>query len=154
MAARDLDEVGDIWNAVIRDTAATFTTVEKTPEALEAWLDAGGPRLVAAEGPGALLGFCSAAPFRPGPGYRRTFEHTVHVAAAGRGRGVGRALMDALIAELRAGGARSIIAGISGENPRAESFHAKLGFAEVGRIPEAGEKFGRRLDLVLMQRML
>jgi phosphinothricin acetyltransferase len=154
MRADDLGEVGDIWNPVIRDTLATFTDAPKDEATLAAWLAADGPRLVAAEGPGAVLGFAAASPFRPGPGYRFTWETTVHVAAAARGRGVGRALMDALTAELRARGARSMIAAISGANPRAEAFHARLGFAEAGRLPDAGWKAGRFLDLVLMRRAL
>ncbi|MEO1688280.1 MAG: N-acetyltransferase family protein [Pseudomonadota bacterium] len=154
MDRRDLGEVADIWNAVIRDTSVTFTTEEKREDALAAWLAEDGPRLVAAEGPGAVLGFAAASPFRSGPGYRFTWEHSVHVAPPGRGRGLGRALMDALAAELRARGGRAMIAGISGENPRAEAFHRRLGFGEVGRIPEAGFKFGRWMDLVLMRRAL
>lgn len=154
MSARDLSEVADIWNPVIRDTAATFASEERSEAALADWLEAPGPRLVAAEGPGAVLGFAAASPFRPGSGYARTWENTVHVAASARGRGVGRALIEALAAELRARGAHSVIAAISGENPRAVAFHARLGFAEVGRVPEAGWKFGRLVDLVLMQRLL
>jgi phosphinothricin acetyltransferase len=154
MGPQDLGEVMDIWNPVIRDTAVTFTTEEKTEAGLSDWLAEGGPRLVAAEGPGAVLGFAAAGPFRSGPGYRFTWEHSVHVAASGRGRGIGRALMDALAAELRARGGRAMIAGISGENPRAEAFHRRLGFVEVGRIPEAGFKFGRWMDLVLMRKAL
>ncbi|MEM6438384.1 MAG: N-acetyltransferase family protein [Pseudomonadota bacterium] len=154
MGPQDLGEVMDIWNAVIRDASVTFTDEEKTEASLTAWLEAGEPRLVAAEGPGAVLGFAAAAPFRPGPGYRFTWEHSVHVAASGRGRGVGRALMDALAAELRARGGRAMIACISAENPRAEAFHRRLGFDEVGRIPEAGFKFGRWMDLLVMRRPL
>lgn len=151
MDARDLGEVSDIWNAVIRDTSVTFTTEEKRESDLLRWLAEDGPRLVAAEGPGAVLGFAAASPFRPGPGYRFTWEHSVHVAAPGRGRGLGRALMDALAAELRARGGRSMIAAVSGENPRAEAFHRRLGFEEVGRLAGAGVKFGREMDLVLLQ---
>ncbi len=154
MRVEDLGDVGDIWNPVIRNTAATFTTEEKDEPGLIAWLAGDGPRLVAAEGPGAVMGFAAAGPFRPGPGYRFTWETTVHVAAAARGRGVGRALMEALAAELRARGGHAMIAAISGENPRAVAFHARLGFAEAGRIAEAGCKFDRWLDLVLMRRGL
>lgn len=154
MAARDLGEVADIWNPVIRETTVTFTDRPWTEAALAEWLAAPGPRLVAAEGPGAVLGFAAAGPFRPGPGYRFTWEHTVHVAAAARGRGIGRALMDALAAELRARGARVMVGAISAENPRGAAFHARLGFRETGRLPGVGWKFGRALDLVLMTRAL
>ena len=154
MGARDLGEVADIWNPVIRDTAVTFTTEQKTEAGLAVWLEEDGPRLVAAEGPGAVLGFVAAGPFRPGPGYAFTWEHSVHVAASARGRGIGRALMDALVAELRARRAHGLIGAVSGDNPRAIAFHTRLGFVEVARVPEAGFTFGRWLDLVLMHRRL
>jgi phosphinothricin acetyltransferase len=70
------------------------------------------------------------------------------------GRGVGRALLDALIEHARAAGKRVMVAGIDGENVRSIAFHARLGFVEVARMPGVGEKLGRRLDLVLMQRAL
>ena len=154
MGRGDLAEVADIWNPVIRVSTVTFTSAEKTEADLVQWLDGEGPRLVAAEGPGAVLGFVGAGQFRAGPGYAFTWEHSVHVAVAARGRGVGRALMDALVAELRTRRAHGLVAGISGENPRSVSFHLRLGFHEVGRVPEAGFKFGRWLDLVLLHKRL
>ena len=149
----DLPGVAEIWNPVIRDTAITFTTVEKTPEDLRAWLASDMPRL-ALRRAGELAGFAAAAPFRAGPGYARTLEHTIFVAAGRRGRGEGAALMDALCEAARDAGAHSLIGGVSGENAVAMRFHEKNGFTLCGRIPEAGWKFGRWLDLVLYQRML
>ena len=70
------------------------------------------------------------------------------------GRGVGRALMDALVARRGRDGKHVMVAGIDGDEPGSIRFHERLGFFEVARMPEIGEKFGRRLDLVLMQRML
>jgi phosphinothricin acetyltransferase len=154
---RDLHAIGEIWNRMIRDTAATFTSQEKTPEALADWLDAGRaaghPRLAALDG-GRLLGFAAAGPFRAGPGYARTLEHSIILAEDAGGKGLGRALMARLELEAKSASAHSLIAGISGENPRAIAFHTRLGFREVGRLPEVGLKFGRWMDLVLMQKML
>jgi len=157
IAPNDLPAIGEIWNALIRDTAATFTNTEKTPEALAAWLaagdDAGHPRL-AATVDGRLTGFASAGPFRAGPGYAYTLEHSIILADDAVGKGIANALMARLKTEAKAAGAHSLIAGISGENSRAIAFHERLGFAEVGRMPEVGFKFGRRIDLGLMQMML
>ncbi|MGM0584574.1 MAG: N-acetyltransferase family protein [Pseudomonadota bacterium] len=153
LEAGDLEAVAAIWNPVIRDTMATFTDVEKTPEALAGWLAEGGPRL-AAVAEGRLIGFASAGPFRAGPGYRFAWEHTLHVAPEARGRGAGRALIEALCDDLRGRGGHCVIGGVSGENAGALAFHARAGFAEAARIPEVGFKFGRFLDLVLVQRML
>jgi phosphinothricin acetyltransferase len=81
-------------------------------------------------------------------------EHSVHLTEAARGKGLGRALMAVLEDHARQGGAHLMIAGISGENPGAQAFHAALGYAHVARIPEAGWKWGRYIDLVLMQKIL
>ena len=153
MSEADLEAVARIWNPVIRDTAVTFATQEKTAAELRAWLASGGPRLTA-ERDGRVVGFASAAQFRAGAGYAACLEHSVFVARSERGGGVGRALMAALEAAARADGAHSLVAGVSGENGAAVAFHRRLGFVEVGRVIEAGRKFGRWLDLVLMQKML
>lgn len=88
------------------------------------------------------------------PGYRFTVEHTIHVAERAWGQGVGRALMMALVDHARAAGKRTMVAGIDGTNTGSVRFHARLGFREVGRLDGIGDKWGRRLDLVLMQHHL
>ncbi len=81
-------------------------------------------------------------------------EHTVILTDAARGRGLGRALMAGIEAHAQAAGAHLMIGAISGANPAGLGFHARLGYREVGRLPEAGLKFGQWLDLVLMQKTL
>lgn len=153
----DCDRIAAIWNPVIRDTAFTFTTEEKTPEGLRAMLAAkrasGHPFLVV-ETAGEVTGFATYGQFRAGPGYAGTMEHTVICAEAARGRGAGRALMAALEARARACGVRILVAGVSADNPAGIAFHARIGFAEVARLPGVGWKWGRARDLVLMQKTL
>ncbi|MEO0912869.1 MAG: N-acetyltransferase family protein [Pseudomonadota bacterium] len=140
--------IADIWNRVIRETAITFTTREKTPEDVplaNTHVLASGER---------CLGFTNHAPFRAGPGYRFTHEITIYLDHTQCGQGHGDALLLPLFEECRAAGLHSLIAGLAGDNTRAFRFFARHGFKTVAEIPEAGEKFGHWHDLVLMQRML
>jgi phosphinothricin acetyltransferase len=145
----DAAAIAAIWNPIIRATTVTFTPVEKRVDEIEA-LIAARPVFVAADG----AGFAVYDQFRRGPGYRFTVEHTLHVAEGARGRGIGRSLMQAVEAHAAAAGAHSIYAGVSGENPGGVAFHAAIGFAEAARLPEAGWKFDRWIDLVLMRKVL
>jgi phosphinothricin acetyltransferase len=153
----DVPAIREIWNAVIRDTLITFNPVEKTEEELAALIAAkaglGHPFLVA-ELDGQVTGFATYGQFRGGAGYARTMEHTIILAPASRGRGVGRVLMAALEEHARAAGVHSIFAGVSAANEAGVAFHAALGYAEVARLREVGRKAGQWLDLVLMQKFL
>lgn len=153
----DCAAIADLWNPLIRETAITFTTIEKTAEGLRATLAekaaAGHSFLVAVED-GALMGFATYGAFRTGPGYARTMEHTIILAGAARGQGLGRALMGALERDARAQGIHSLIAGVSSANPAGRAFHAAIGYNTVAVLPQVGNKFGQWLDLVLMQKFL
>lgn len=153
----DAAGIAAIWNPVIRDTAITFNAAEKTEAEVAALLAeraAAGHGTFVAGAPGEVLGFASYSQFRGGVGYARTMEHTVLLAEGARGRGLGRALMAALEEHARAAGAHSLFAGVSGENPAGRAFHAALGYVELAVLPEVGFKFGRWMDLHLMQKRL
>lgn len=153
----DVAAILAIWNPLIRDTAVTFTDAEKTAEGLAQLLAekrAAGQAFLVAERAGQLAGFATFGPFRAGPGYRHSFEHSICLAREAWGRGVGRALMGRIEAAARAAGGHVLVAGVSAENADGIAFHAALGYVETGRLPEVGFKFGRWLDLVLMQKRL
>lgn len=152
--ADDAVAICDIWNDVIRDTLVTFTTEEKSDAAIAGEIAARGAAFLVVEIAGGVSGFATFSPFRGGPGYAFTMEHSIHVRAAARGLGLGRALMARLEAVARDQGVHSLVAGISGANPGGIAFHAAIGFRETGRLPEAGFKAGRWLDLVLMQKIV
>lgn len=118
-------------------------------------LVAGGyPYFVAAEGE-RVLGYAYAGPYRPRPAYRFTVENSIYVAAEARGKGVGRALLSALLAKSEELGYRQMIA-VIGDSANAASIklHARAGFEMVGTFTAVGWKHGRWLDSVLMQRPL
>lgn len=81
-------------------------------------------------------------------------ELTIHVDRAHQGRGVGRVLLEALVERARTSDVHVLIAGVDGANDASIAFHQRLGFREVARMPEVGRKFGRWLDLVLLQRVI
>ncbi len=135
-----------IWNDVLVD-------IDNRRDWWQGRTGAGFPILVAVAGDD-VLGYASYGPFRPFDGYRKTVEHSVYVAEAARGHGVGSALLTALETEARRGKLHVMLGGIAAENQPSLRLHRKLGFAETGRMPEVGQKFGRYLDLVFMQKRL
>lgn len=146
---KDASAIAAIWNPIIRDSTITFTTEEKSPQDITRLIET-APVWVTDD----RTGFALYTPFRAGPGYAHTQEHSIHLAPGARGQGLGRQLMDTVITHARAAGHHSLIAGISGENTGAIAFHAKLGFANVGKIAQAGWKFDRWHDLHMMQKFL
>ena len=115
----------------------------------------GFPYLVA-EIDGVLAGYAYAGPFRSRPAYRLTVENSVYIAPDTHRRGIGRALLSALIEAAQANGFRQMIAVIGDSTKQAASIglHEALGFRHVGILEHVGFKHGRWLDSVLMQREL
>lgn len=148
----DAQAICDIWNPVIETTTITFTTEQKT-EASIAKAMLAQPFLVF-EADSGIAGFTALGPFRGGPGYVHTSEHTIMLAPDHRGTNVGDALMDALKEQAISRDIHAMMAGMAGDNARAIGFHARHGFTQVARIPEVGRKFERWQDLVLMQHLL
>lgn len=153
----DAAAIVGFWNPIVRDTGVTFTSALKTPAEMVAYVAArraAGREVFVAEVAGQVAGFAGYDQFRPSDGYLHSMEHTVILGPAARGQGLGRALMRAVEDHARAAGAHVMIAAISGENPAAVAFHAAIGYAEAGRLPQVGRKLGRWMDLVLMQKLL
>ena len=114
----------------------------------------GLPYLVAVAD-GEVLGYAYAAPYRPRAAYRFTLEDSIYLRDDARGKGIGRALLSALIDASERVGARQMIA-VIGDSTNAASIgvHAALGFRRIGVLGSVGNKFSRWLDVVLMQRAL
>lgn len=145
------------WNSMIKGTSVTFNPLEKSEAEVAAMIrdrQEAGHGFVVAEVGVRVLGFATYSQFRGGPGYATCMEHTIILAPAAQGSGLGRSLMTAIEGLARAGGAHQMIAGVSGENTAGQRFHAACGYVEIGRVTEAGFKFGRFMDLVLMRKFL
>jgi L-amino acid N-acyltransferase YncA len=158
-AAREehLPGILTIYNHAVVDTTAIWNDALVDLENRRAWwrgrTEAGFPVLVAVAGD-EVLGYASFGPFRAFDGYRQTVEHSIYVAEDARRRGIASALLAALEAEARRAGMHVLLGGIAGDNEASLALHRKHGFVETGRLPEVGQKFGRWLDLVFMQKFL
>jgi L-amino acid N-acyltransferase len=156
-APAQLPEILAIYNEVIRNTTAVYQDREVTLEDRERWFETkaahGFPVLTAFDASG-VLGFGTFGEFRAWPCYRHSVEHSVHVRADSRRRGVGRALVLALLERAAAMQKHVMIGGIDAENVTSIALHESLGFKVVGHFHEVGHKFGRWLDLKFMQRLI
>ncbi len=154
----DMEAVAAIYDHEVRHGLASFE--EEPPDAAEMErrrqrVIGGGFVWLVAEAGDEVLGYAYASAYRPRPAYRFTVENTVYVARGARGEGVGRALLERLIAECAAIGFRQMIA-VIGDSGNAGSIalHAACGFRRVGVLEAVGFKHGRWVDSVLMQRAL
>lgn len=153
----DAAGIGEIWNRIIRDTAATFVSAEKSQSEIAALItgrQAAGHGFWVAEDAAGILGFATYDQFRGGNGYRRSMEHTIQLHDRARGRGLGRALMAGLEDHARQSGVHVMMAGVSAENPAGRDFHLAIGYKLIATLPEVGHKFDRYMDLWLMQKIL
>ncbi|WP_421860418.1 GNAT family N-acetyltransferase [Parvibaculum sp.] len=153
----DLPGILAIYNDAVANTTSIWNETESDLEGRHIWWRGrtaqGFPVLVATV-PDGIAGYATFGPFRPHEGYRHTVENSIYVRADLRGRGIAEALMPPLIEAAEKRGLHSMIAGIEAENRASIRLHERFGFREVARMPEVGAKFGRWLDLVLMQRMI
>ena len=156
--ANDLPAITALYADHVRAGTASFEIDPPDErEMIRRWNDVvalGLPYLVASRGE-QTVGYAYAGPYRPRPAYRYTVEDSIYVRADCAGQGIGRTLLDALIAACELAGARQMIA-VIGDSSNAPSIrlHAASGFIHAGLLSTVGWKFGRWLDVVLMQRAL
>ena len=146
-----------IYNPVVETSTATFDLVPRTLDQQVAWLlDRSGARivLVAETDDATVAGYAALSPYRERAAYSTTVEDSVYVHADHQGRGVGRLLLDALVDTARAHGFHAVMARIVADHEASIALHAVCGFEVVGHEREVGRKFGRWLDVTLMERLL
>ena len=153
----DVPGILAIYNEVIATSTAVYREDPASLEDRLEWFNSrqaqSYPVLVATDESG-ILGFASYGDFRTWPGYRFSVEHTVHIRADQRGRGVGTTLMQALVQRAVEQGKHVMIGGVDADNESSLRFHERLGFVRAAHLRQVGFKFGRWLDLVFVQRVL
>ena len=152
----DAEAIRAIYNLEVTGSTVTFDLVPRTLADQEAWLaeHAGVHPAVVAELEGEVVGFGSLAPYRNRPAYATTVENSVYVRSDRRGLGCGRAILAELVRLATVHGFHAVMARIVGGHEASIGLHARCGFELVGVEREVGRKFGRWLDVVLMQRLL
>ena len=153
----DIPALTALYNELGVATTASYDLAEVSEAERTAWLqehqEHGWPVLVA-ELDGRVVGYGAYGRFREKAGYDTTVEHSVYVAADTQGTGVGRALMDALIAHARQAGVHLMLGGVDAANQASIDFHHRLGFVDSGVIHEVGRKFDRWLDVAFLVKVL
>lgn len=163
-AETDIAAIAAIYRHAVLNGTSSWEI--EPPDAAEiarrraAILGAGYPYLVA-ERDGAVVGYAYASAYRPRPAYRATVENSIYVAPEAQGAGVGRALLEALMADCAGRGYRQMVAVIGdgngsgpGSGAASRRLHEKLGFTQSGLVKAIGFKHGRWLDQLLMQAAL
>ena len=153
----DCAAIAEIYNHAVVHTAAIWNDKTVDTDNRIAWFEAcqlaGFPVLVSEEN-GVITGYSSFGDWRAFDGFRHTVEHSVYVHPEHQGKGLGRKLLVALIAEARRLNKHVMVAGIESQNHASLHLHETLGFITTGQMPQVGTKFGRWLDLTFMQLQL
>ncbi len=150
----DLHGIMEIYNDAVLNTTAIWNETLVDIENRRAWFDARkakGFPVIVAQLDGEVAGYASYGDWRAFDGYRFTVEHSVYVRKSFRGHGLGRKLMEELIARAASNGVHVMIAAIEAENQASIALHNALGFRIAGTFSEVGTKFGRWLDLTCME---
>jgi L-amino acid N-acyltransferase len=152
----DLPAITAIYNEAIRTTTATFDTEPKTHEEQQRWFDRHGTQhpILVADDEGEVVGWACLSPWSDRPAYDVTAAFSFYVAEPHRGRGVGTQLLEALLAESRRLEYRSLIGCIAEGSEASLRLVERHGFVQAGQLREAGRKFGRLLDVRLLQLLL
>lgn len=156
--AQHAQAILDIFNEAIATSTALYDYQPRPLASMETWFaakDKGNFPVVGIEDEaGTLMAFGSFGTFRAWPAYKYSVEHSVYVHKDFRGRGLGVAVMQALIAAARERGVHAMLGGIDATNAGSIALHERLGFKHVGTLPQVGFKFGRWLDLAFYQLLL
>jgi phosphinothricin acetyltransferase len=156
---RDIPDIREIYNYYVTNSVVTFDedvwTVAQWRKKRDRLAKQGLPFLVAESPSGQVLGYALVQPMSSKSAYRYSVENSIYLGQAATGKGLGRALLEALIEACEAAGIRQMVAVISDKGAEASvALHERLGFVEVGRMGRVGFKFDRWLGTIYMQKSL
>ena len=151
----DLPAITEIYNEAIRRTVATFDTEPKTPEEQMVWFADHGPKypILVADENGIVVGWASLSKWSDRCAYSDTAEISLYVHEDHQGRGIGRKLLKTIVDEGQKAGLHTIIARIAEASEASIHLHKSVGFEHIGTMREVGRKFGKLLDVYLMQKV-
>ncbi len=153
---RDLPAITDIYNVEVKSSTATLDTEPRGDAEAQAWFEDHTERypILVAEADGKVVGWASISRWSDRRGYDGTAEISYYVRSGYRGKGIGRKLVDAAVEEAKKQKLRTLLARIGGESEASLKLCRSCGFRDVGVMKEVGHKFGRQLDVHLLQKIL
>jgi phosphinothricin acetyltransferase len=152
----DLESILDIYNEAVRNTTATFDTIERTNEQQYAWFakhKSNHPVFIAEEND-VVVGWASLSAWSDRAAYDGTVEVSVYVHHEHRGKGIGKKLLEVITLEGKRVNNHTILSRISAGNDVSIHIHEALGYNHIGIMKEVGKKFGKYIDVHLMQLVL
>lgn len=155
--AADLEAITAIYNEQVLHGTATFDTESRGAAAARAWLaehDESRHPVLVAEREEQVAGWASLSAWSPRGAYARTVEASIFVEQGSRGQGVGRELAAALEQAARRAGHLCVLGRIEATNAASLALFAAAGYRTVGTMHQVGEKFGRLLDVVVVELIL
>jgi L-amino acid N-acyltransferase len=152
----DASAIASIYNEAILTTTATFDTETKSASERTEWLESHDERhpVLVAVVKGEVAGWASLSKWSDRRAYDSTAETSFYVHSAHRGRGIGRTLKQAIIEEAVRLGYHTLIARVADGSDESLHLNESFGFVHVGTLREVGHKFGRLLDVHILQKML
>jgi L-amino acid N-acyltransferase YncA len=152
----DAEAIRTIYNVEVTTSTVTFDLEPRSLAVQRDWLAArsGAHSAVVAEVEGAVAGFASLSPWKDRPAYRTSVEDSVYVHRDHQGEGIGRLLLGRLLEVANASGFHAVFGRIVGGHEASIGLHRALGFDVIGVEKEVGRKFGRWLDVAVMQLVL
>ena len=151
----DLPGITSIYNDAIKNTVATFDTKIKTLEEQKVWFEEHGSKnpIIIAEKNNDIVGWAALSKWSDRCAYSDTAEISIYVKDAYQKKGIGKKLAKEIVKEGKESGLHLLIARITDENPVSIHLHESVGFTHIGIMKECGFKFGKRLDVILMQKL-